>query len=164
MASIAAQYLIDNEQDRSKYRRFNSKGEINGLVLVSREVLKIPTNISVLKKEENSTTFKPYSDSIENLKAEILIPHLSRKGKARFEKYFCFKEQHLNVSFEHVKHEDVKKYLAEGELFAIPKRGKTTKIIITGIPSEYSALDMLANIDRIIGFPDWQSEKPKTSF
>jgi hypothetical protein len=157
MSSIAAQYVIDNEQERGKYRRFNSKGKITGLALVTREFIPI-TETPVIK--ERGIKYKPITDELESLKAEILIPHLSRKGKARFEESFLFEDQYLDISFDHIKREKVQKYLATGEVFTVPKSGSVARITVTGIPSEYSALELLANIDKMLGFPDYLAEKP----
>ena len=39
MSSIAAQYVVDNEQNKSKYRLFTPKGKIKGLAVVERETI-----------------------------------------------------------------------------------------------------------------------------
>lgn len=169
MSSIATQYLIDNEQDRSKYRRFNSRGNITGLVLVTREF--IPSVIPD-KKEKNkpkreiedyrkTAAYRPYADELETLKVEILIPQLSRRVKARFEENLLFeKDQEMDIRFDHIKGEEVKKYLSKEEKFTVPSSGSVAKIIVTGLPADYSALEELSEVDNFLGFPDWQSEKP----
>jgi len=69
----------------------------------------------------------------------------------------------LNIKFDYVKHEDIKrKYLSSEETFAVPSNNTIARITITGIPPEYSGLGILANIDRILGFPDYLAEKPIT--
>jgi len=163
MASVETQHMIDYEQNRGKHRRFNSRGYTTGLALVERQVIPVVETLGdmMVDEETEKITDEPIVLPNENFRATYLVPHLSRKGKFRLDEVTG--DQGLRLEIRYIKGEDVKKYLAEGEVFPIPKNNKVAKIIIEGIPTEYSGLPILAQSDRILGFPDWQSEKPHSS-
>ena len=163
MASVEAQHMIDYEQNRGKHRRFNSRGYTTGLALVERKVIPIVEKLGdvIINEETEKITDEPVVLPSENFRATYLVPHLSRKGKFRLDEVTG--SQGLRLEIRYIKGEYVKKYLAEGEVFPIPKNNKVVKIIIEGIPTEYSGLPILVQSDKILGFPDWQSEKPHSS-
>jgi hypothetical protein len=139
MSSITAEYIIANCQDRAKYRR-KSDGKITGFAMSTSEEI-------------------PDADA-ENLKAEILIPQLSREGKKRIKEVFS-DEQGIDLKFDYIKREDAeKRYLKSGEEFAVPSGKKLARITITGLPFDYYSPNILADIDTIVGLPTHKSEKP----
>ena len=121
MASVEAQHMIDYEQNRGKYRRFNSRGQTTGLALVERQI--VPAVEKIGHMMVNEETEKVIDETIilndENFKATYLVPHLSRKGKFRLDEVTG--DQGLNLRIRYIKGEDVKEYLAEGELFPFQK-------------------------------------------
>ena len=139
MSSITAEYVIVNCQDRAKYRR-KSDGKITGFAMSTSEEI-------------------PDIDA-ENLKAEILIPQLSREGRKKIKEIFS-DEQGVDVKFDYIKREDAeKKYLKPEEKFAVPPNKKLARITITGLPFGVDSPNTLANVDTIVGFPTHKSEKP----
>jgi hypothetical protein len=139
MSSITAEYVIVNCQDRAKFRR-KDDGRITGFAITTTEEI-------------------PEYDA-EFLKQEILIPHISREGRKRIKQVFS-DEQGVKVKIDYVKRDDAeKKYLKPGEVFAVPEGKKLARITVSGLPGEYSSLDPLADIDRILGLPDFKAEKP----
>jgi hypothetical protein len=161
MASVTARKVIDYEQMRDKFRRFNLKRETNGLALTTRIIESLPESLPVIMEGE-SVKYKPTMEELEYLKTEILIPHLSREGRKRLNEDLG-EQQGVDINFDYPKGEKIKEYLAPGEVFAIPKSGSVARITISGLPSDYSCLPILAKIDRRLGFPDWESEKLNSS-
>ena len=69
-------------------------------------------------------------------------------------------EQETNIKFGHIKNKDVKNYITKEETFAVPSNGSVARITITGLPADYSALQVLYMTDNYLGFPNWLAEKP----
>lgn len=140
MGSIAAKYVIVNCQDRAKWRRKDKNKKILQFALSETEEI-------------------PEADA-ETLKQEILIPSISREGKERIKEVYSSDES-VHVNFDYIKREDAEnKYLKKGEAFAVPEGKKLARITLTKLPVSPEPLPNLANIDRVLGFPDYQAEKP----
>lgn len=141
MSSIAAQYVVDNEQDKSVYTRPGPSGKVTGLALITRENIPYSEN-----KKEN----------LEFLKAEILIPHLSKEGRERLNDIIV--EQGLTLEIDYIGCKEIKDYIKED--FSILSNGKVARLTIRGLSPEYSGINILSEVDNILGLPNYMSEKP----
>jgi hypothetical protein len=139
--SIPLEYMIINCQDRAKYRR-KDDDKVTGFSIATSEEI-------------------PGQDA-ETAKVEWLVPHLSREGKKGIEKVFSY-DPTIDVRFDYVKREIAEKiYLKPGESFAVPEDKKLARIIVSKLPAlpESESLPHVADVDRILGFPDFRAEKP----
>ncbi len=137
--SIPFQYMITNCQDRAKLRR-KTDSKVTGFSIATSEEI-------------------PGQDA-EIARVEWLVPHLSREGRKRI-KYAFLDDETVEVDFDYIKREDAEnKYLKKGEAFAVPEGKKLARITLTKLPVSPEPLPNLANIDRVLGFPDYQAEKP----
>lgn len=137
--SIPFHYMIVNCQDRTKLRR-KTDSKVTGISISTSEEI-------------------PDQDA-EIAKVEWLVPHLSREGKKRIE-YVFLNDKAVEVKFDYIKRDIAeKKYLKPGESFAVPEEKKLARITLTRLPISLEPLPQLADIDRVLGFPDYQAEKP----
>ncbi|NIO44003.1 MAG: hypothetical protein GTN36_00395 [Candidatus Aenigmarchaeota archaeon] len=174
MSSIAAQYIIDNEQEKGRYVRLGRRGIITGIVNVSREILRFPYPTSETEEVdlqeiiENEFLEEPEkierreidgkeTGEIEMLKVDIIVPYLSEKGKSRL--LNATSDQGLDLDVKCIERDEVKKYLLPGENFVTTNSGKLKKIRVTGVQTDYTDLPILTQIDTILGFPDCFAEK-----
>ncbi len=170
MSSIAAQYAVDNEQDEGIWKRVRKK--VTGFAKVVREVSQIPTYLVKDKDEEKILGGIKEEESREEvikeaelpsetewLKTSIIVPYISKNGKKRIAK-ICDKQE-LDLRFDRIKGEEAEKqYLKPGEIFLASGDGRITQITITGVSPEYSGIDILADVDTVLGFPTYKAEKP----
>ena len=132
MSSIAAQYVVDNEQNKSKYRLFTPKGKIKGLAVVERETI------------DGTSKF-----DFEWLRTEIFVPSISRKAKIELKNIVSErKEKDIMLEITYITPEMLKgKYLSTNEEFAVPSNKKVAKITFLGISPEYSGIKTLAKVE-----------------
>jgi hypothetical protein len=137
--SIPFEYIMVNCQDRAKYRR-----------KVDEKI----TGFSISTSEEIQGM------DAEAAKVEWLVPHLSREGKKRIEEVFSH-DPTIDISFDYVRRDVAEKnYLKSGEMFSVPEGKKLARITVSKLPIVPETLKCVANVDRILGFPDFQAEKP----
>jgi hypothetical protein len=137
--SIPFKYIVTNCQDRAKYRR-KSDGKITGFSIATSEEI-------------------PSMDA-EASKVEWLVPHLSIEGRKRIKSVFL-NDPTVEVNFDYIRRDVAeKKYLKPGESFAVPEGKKLARIALEKLPLTIEPLPNIANVDRILGFPDFQAEKP----
>jgi len=139
--SIPLEYMIINCQDRAKLRRKDYR-KITGFSMSSTEEI-------------------PGMDA-ETAKVEWLVPHLSREGKKGIEKVFSY-DSTIDVRFDYVKRNIAEKiYLKPGEMFSVPEGKKLARITVSKLSAgpESESLPHVADVDRILGFPDFRAEKP----
>jgi len=139
--SIPLEYMIINCQDRAKLRR-KDDDKVTGFSMATSEEIQ--------------------GMDAETAKVEWLVPHLSREGKGRIEKVFSY-DTTIDVRFDYIKREIAEKiYLKPGEMFSVPEGKKLARITVSKLPAlpESESLPHVADVDRILGFPDFRAEKP----
>jgi hypothetical protein len=157
MSSIAVKNVIQYEQMRDKYRRYNLRRNTNFLALATREITRLPSEIPVIE-EGRGVVYKPTIEELENITVEILVPKLSRQSKKRITEEI--EEQGMDLKFDYISREELKKYLALDEVFAVPSKGKVARITVSGLPIDYKkACDIAARADIILGVPTYLAEK-----
>ena len=137
--SIPLHYVVVNCQERAKYRR-KSDGKITGFSLAKTEEIR--------------------DMDAEIAKVEWFVPQISKEGRKRIEEVFS-NDPVVEVKFDYIGRRIAeRKYLKPGEEFSVPKTKKLARVTVSKLPATEQGFQPAAEVDRILGFPDFRAEKP----